>query len=488
MTMQSNALGYDEQVFVWGGWSVLKGLVPYRDFMEWKPPIVFFSHALALKLFGFAGMHFRYFFLLLALTSVVALVASLIQRGADKAVCAAFGLGIVQLFLYPGYHEASLADTESIGLSYYYLGVAALIANTRFRKIAEALGGIFLSCCVLSKEPFAPCVVATWAACYFAVNERFSRRSAFAYLKSTTLGVGIVVGALAVYMVPTGSMSAYLSLVGRYATMFRDPQKGYCVLLGGFRATGHTWSDFNTQFQVVRAQFLNPATLGMFAPFFAASLVLVPRRSWALFAVAGVAFAAGLYGVTTTKCFFMHYYVMGQSGVTFFLALGADALGRQLTRFSPGARMWAQTAVLLMLAVQVWPRVDAVTVVAKDGPAFVEPAAGLVDFIRANSTPEDKIFTTGPPGLYVHVERLAAIRGCTIIDELIPAMPGETDEEKLRPLYNELVKGQPKIVFLDPEHGPRKLRHMAAAITPFLNTFNYKKVNETLYLRSDGSP
>jgi hypothetical protein len=482
-TLQANPLGYDEQVFVWGGWSILKGLLPYRDFMEWKPPIVFLSHALALKLFGFEGMRFRYFFLLLAVTSVLALVASLIKRGGDKVICAAFGLGFMHLFLYPGYHEASLADTESIGLSYYYLGVAALIANTRFRKIAEVVGGIFLTCCVLSKEPFAPCVVATWASCYFIVYDRFSRRSAIAYLKTTTLGVGILVGALCLYMVPTGSMSAYVSLVGRYATMFRDPQKGYCVILGGFRASGHAWADFNAQFQIVRSQFLNPVTLGSLAPFFAASLILVPRRSWALFVTSFLALAGGLYGVTTTKCYFMHYYVMGQSGLVFFLAVGADTLGRQLTRLSPGARLWAQAAVILSVAVQVWPRVDAAPTSPQDGPPFAEPLPGVADFIRANSTAEDKIFTTGPPGLYVFVDRLPAIRGCTIIDELIPAMPGETDDEKLRPLYEELVKGKPKVVFLDPEHGNRKLRHMAAAITPFLNTFNYKKINETLYLR-----
>jgi hypothetical protein len=233
----------------------------------------------------------------------------------------------------------------------------------------------------------------------------------------------------------------------------------------------------------MRGQFINPATLGFVAPFFAASVTLLPRRSWALFVSALLAVVAALYGVTTTRCFFMHYYVLGQSGLVFFLALGADALGRQVRRLSPGARRWTQTAVLLAMAVHVWPRVDSVTTVVKDGPPYAEPAPGLLAFIEANSSPADKIVTTGPPGLYIAADRLAAIKGCAIIDELIPAMPGETDEEKLRPLYEELVKGQPKIVFLDPALGHRKLRHYAAAIMPFLNTFQYKKVNETLYLR-----
>src|SRR5690348_3761350 len=59
--MIGNPLGYDEQFFMWGGWSVLKGLAPYRDFIEFKPPMTFLSHALALKLFGFENERFRYF-------------------------------------------------------------------------------------------------------------------------------------------------------------------------------------------------------------------------------------------------------------------------------------------------------------------------------------------------------------------------------------------------------------------------------------------
>jgi hypothetical protein len=488
MTYQANPLGYDEQVFVWGGWSILKGLVPYRDFLEWKPPVVFFTHALALKLFGFAGCHFRYFFLLLSLISVLALVASLIERGGDMVICSAFGLAVVKLLLLPGFHDSSLADTESIGTAYYYLGVAALIAKTRFRKAAEIVGGMLLACCTLSKEPFAPCVLATWASCYFLVNDRLDRRLVIDYVKHTTIGVGIVVGALCLYMIPTGSMSAYLSLASRYGNMFSDPKKGYCVLVTGFQFSGFMWLDVQMALRIMRGQFLNVATLGFLTPFAAASLVLVPRRSWALFATSFLAMVAALYGVAASRCFFLHYYMIAESGLVFFLAVGVDSLGRCVRRFSPNFRRWAQAAVALAMAVQVWPSVVAVpeAAISWEGPPFMsfgEPAPGLTQFILANSTPQDKIFTTGPPGLYVIVDRLAAIRGCTIIDELIPAMPGETDEEKLRPLYDELVKGQPKIVFLDPEHGNRKVRHLAAAIMPFLSTFHYKKVSDALYLR-----
>src|SRR5580704_12961595 len=66
-----NAMEYDEGFFVWCGWSLLKGLVPYRDFIEFKPPVLFLTHALALALFGFPGLGYRRFFAIFPLGALL---------------------------------------------------------------------------------------------------------------------------------------------------------------------------------------------------------------------------------------------------------------------------------------------------------------------------------------------------------------------------------------------------------------------------------
>ena len=485
--MLGNPLGYDEQFFMWGGWSVLKGLAPYRDFIEFKPPMTFLTHAIALKIFGFQSERFRYFFFALALTSILALTASLVKRGADIALSTALALGVVSYFVHPVYHEAFLADTESIGLSYYLWGVAFLIANTRYRTAAEILGGVFMTFCGLSKEPFIPCVVATWATCYILVYGAFSRRAALFYLKNTTAGVGLVVAALSLYMIPTGAMSAYIATVRGYFTMFRDANKGYCVLIGMFQPTGYgLLADLPSQIRRIQRDFFNVATLAPLAPFFVASLVFTLRRSKILFLSSLLTLLFALYGITASHCYFSHYYLMGQAGIFFFLAVGVDSAGAKIAASRDDVKLWVRSAILLNTLLLIWPTVEnAPPAAVLSNRPLAEPYPGLFEYIRANSTPGDKIFTTGPPSLYVYTDRVAAVRESSIIDELVPAMPGETDSEKLRPLYEQLVRNRPKIVFLDPEHGHRKYRHLTAAIMPFLAEFKYTKVNDLLYLRTN---
>ena len=108
------------------------------------------------------------------------------------------------------------------------------------------------------------------------------------------------------------------------------------------------------------------------------------------------------------------------------------------------------------------------------GRPWSEPVPGAFEFIRKNTVPSDRIFTTGPPVLYPETNRVSAVRESNIIDEILGSYEGKTDEERLRPIYLQLVKNKPKVVILDPENGHRKGRHMQALLIPFLTEFKYK--------------
>jgi hypothetical protein len=165
------------------------------------------------------------------------------------------------------------------------------------------------------------------------------------------------------------------------------------------------------------------------------------------------------------------------------MAIGLDCMTGPLAAMARPARVYVWLVAAGAVALVAWPRYEAERVVTHVTGPLSEPIPGIIEFIEKNSAPSDRIFTTGPPHLYVYTDRLSALRESNITDEVVDAYDGATDEERLRPLYDELVKNMPKIVVTDPERADRKVRYMKWLVSPFLTKFDYRKVRENVYVR-----
>jgi hypothetical protein len=170
----------------------------------------------------------------------------------------------------------------------------------------------------------------------------------------------------------------------------------------------------------------------------------------------------------------------------FFFLVCADSMTQQLAHAPASMRWFVGSVFLATVVVFNWTRYET----ERDGrphqfPPLTDPVPGVFEFVAQNSAPTDKILTTGPPGLYMHVNRLSAVRESSFLDEFLLYYQGNNDVEKVAHIRAQLVKNRPKIVIVDPEHGDRKRRHMAALVTPFLTEFNYKQAGTYFYLRPD---
>jgi hypothetical protein len=476
----------DETYFVWGGWSITKGLIPYRDFIEFKPPLAFLTHALAIALYGFKSFQYRWFFLWFPMSSLIALHGALLSRRVDRLCALALILGLTQLWVNPQFHDVALSDTESIGLAYYFLGLACLIARTPSDGWLRVLGGAFFVASVLSKEPFLPCVVLTWAGCFLLDHHRSPtfRSDARLYTKRTAIGAAVVVVCLCLYMIPTGAMGPYLSMVRGYARLHRDPAQSYCVLLGRFHPTNTRFGDLKTEYQHARMEFLNLKVLGYLVPFAVAFLVFAWRRSRLLFVTAVGAFLFAMYAVTASNCQWKHYYNMTMSGVAFVLVVGLDSMQPALT--ASAVRRYVGWVLIASVLVVLVPRLR---FESKDfgKRTFAEfkkdPAPGALAAVARYTGPADRVFTSGLPSFYVQTGRRSAIRESAIVDEALGYYEGKTDDEKLAPLRAELERNMPKIVVTDPLFRNRLRRTNRTLIFPFLTAHHYTEIGPSVWLR-----
>ena len=272
-------LDADESRFVWGGWCITKGLAPYRDFLEFKPPFVFLTHALALKLFNYHAFGYRQFFAYFPLASLVALQVAMLSRGIDRWLTLALVLGVVHLWVSKALHDVALTDSESIGLTYYWFGLAFLLLKSRMKGFTNAVGAAFLMVGVLSKEPYLPVVVLTVVAC-FLLRERTSNvaRNAKRYMKWTAIGAAFVVVALCVYLARSGGLIPYVKMMRVYYRYYQDNTQSYCVVIGRFHPTTRL-NDMWRQWEKARREFLNRQTLGYLLPLGIGALVFTARRS-----------------------------------------------------------------------------------------------------------------------------------------------------------------------------------------------------------------
>jgi len=482
--IMKSGLGYDEQLFAWGGWSITQGLRPYVDFLEFKPPMIFISYALALWTFGERNTDFRIFFSIFAAISTLALHASLLSRRMNRAVSTALVSALVFAWVNPSFHDNALGDAESIGLSFYFLGVAALLANTsKYRGYFQAIGGFLLACAVFSKEPFAGAVVGTWLSLFFLVYGTANfRKNAFRYFMFTGIGVAALLLALSAYMIPTGSMAAYVRMIEGYARLYRNPETSICVVFG--RWTPSTpFQELKAQAKYIHEQFFNAATIGYLTPFFLASVIFIWRQSRVLFAAALATALLALYSVTATNCQWPHYYNMALSGMFLFFIVGADRMSAELVQSNSVVRRGVGALLVAVIAMFSFPRIrsELHSWPYQFQPQRV-PLPGILEFVAENSAPGDKILTTGPPLIYMYTHRQGAVREI-ILDEFLILYPGNTDVERVSGLREQLVRNRPKIVIMDPVFEDRKVRHMDALFVPFFRDFGYKKAGEYYYVR-----
>jgi hypothetical protein len=484
--IMKSGLGYDEQLFAWGGWSITQGLRPYIDFLEFKPPMVFITYAMAIWTFGEKNTDFRIFFSLFAALSVIAIHVSLLSRRMNRAISTALVSALVFAWVNPGYHDNALGDAESIGLSFYFLGVAALIANVpKYRRYLQAIGGFFLACTVFSKEPYAGAVVGTWVSVFLLdYGTTDFRKNALQYFKRTGIGVAALLLVLCAYLIPTGSMAAYIHMVEGYAALYRNPSTSICVVFGRW-APSTPLRELKAQAKYIHEQFFNTATIGYLTPFFVASVVFLWRESRVLFAASSATALLALYSVTATNCQWPHYYNMALSGMFLFFVIGADRMNAELLSTGALIRGYVGAMLVAVIAIFSFPRVHSEL---RNWPYHFQPmwvpVSGVLEFVAANSSPGDRILTTGPPLIYMYTHRYGAVREI-ILDEFLMLYPGNTDVDRVRGLREELLKNRPKIVILDPLFEERKRRHMEALFVPFFRDFGYQKVGDYYYVRPD---
>jgi hypothetical protein len=476
-------IAYDEHFFLIEGWSVLKGQIPYRDFQEFKPPVIFFVHALAIKLFGMEGLGYRKFLALLSLVSFLALAVALLSRRVHRLIVVAALMLMINHFYDDGLHNEVINDAETLALDFFMLGAGVLLTRTKWERTQQVLGGALLALSPLSKEPMAFATALAWLSLLLLCRiESGSKNAAKRFALFTIAGVASVAVTWLVYMLATRSLSWYilqLKLSFAYTENY-----AYQLRWGKRNPPGGLLAEMYRRLTFL---YVNLPHLGVFIPFFLALLTLPGKRRLMIIGAAAT-FLASLYAVSVGGGYAGRYFIMAMTGTFFCAALGAIALDALSKRWRRDLSVGAGAACVALAFATTWPRfrTEWKSYATYKPPPQLVPQSDI-DFVLAHTSPGDKIWTTDDPLLCIYTDRENAFRGGIVLDEIIEYYPGNTDKERLSVIRQGLEENRPKlVVFGDSMVSARRKRRYHKVLTvPFLRDGGYIRLNDRFYKRPD---
>jgi len=479
----------DEGYFIFYGWLIKGGHVPYRDFIEPKPPVIFFANALGLFFFGLKGFLFRIVPTVIAVISIAFLLAAMIKRQVATWLAVLLTAQVALWLLGDQFHDSGLNDSETYGFAFTLLGfsigaMGSSLQARRSRIATSLLSGICFGLAVLSKELFVLSVIPAWLLSARRIDEPWDWRQ---HLISAGGGIGVGLSFLA-YLVARSALPSYLDTI-KFSRIFAA---NYCFDIGrfpkvsGFELLRHSWS-------MLHDQLYSLSHLGFILALWAALPLLVfqkiaIRTTAFKILIAASAVLLGIVAISVGYCFWRHYYLMGTMGLLLLSLLGAEAL----SKFLRGRNAWlALVAYVVLLALFAFVAKTPIQklLAEKHLPAPVVPVDPVaVEAINQHSKPGDYILDTDSALLYVMTNRKSPLPIVGFTDEFLAAgTEARLPSMQIAHLRAKLEQHLPKVCYFSSPYRPRQETYHRLLFDPFLQDHHYVRINDSLWYLPDGA-
>jgi hypothetical protein len=478
----------DEEAFIWYGSLIADGLVPYRDFFEPKPPVIFFANAIGLGFFGANGPWFRLVPTAVAIVSLLFFYLAMTKRRVIPWLAALLTAQGGLWLMGADFHDGSLNDTETYGFAFTLLGFSlASLSNSLkdgFGRIAlQVLGGVSLGLAVLSKELFLFSVIPAWLMAARRVDLGGWDWRNLLWSAVGGIGVGLL---FVIYLLYHSALIRYFEL----AKFYKAFAVNYCMDVGRFpRLSGvallkPSWKMLNEALYNFHQLAFVLALWALGLPFliFKRRVKLMVRL--AEFGIPVIAVGLGMLAISAGYCFWRHYFLMGMTGLLLLCMVGLEGISGFLSKRSWPVSVLATAA---LAALFFWVAREPTRQVAAAPTAFASPTWDpiVIETIERHSKPGDYVLSTQEMFLYVALNRRAPLGTQMFLDEVLPYVSVGNPTLSMEALRNDLEKHLPKVCFFGSWIRSRQQRFHQELFDPLLVKYHYVQVNDRLWYLPD---
>jgi hypothetical protein len=475
---------FDEQGFIWFGWLLKNGSIPYRDFFEPKPPVIFLANALGL-VFGLKDYLFRIVPTTVAISSILIFYLAMIKRLVVPWLAILLTAQLALWLLGGDFHDTGLNDAETYGFAFCVFGFSLGSLSTSLRSGAgriafQVLGGICFGLAVLSKELFVLSVLPAWL--LVARRQEDGGRDWRQLLISAAGGVAVGISFL-IYLIAHSALGGYLDVI-QAARLFAA---SYYLEVGRFpRVSGMAvlWPSW----KMLNEQLYNFGHLAFVLALWAVLLILFRRRSNTLpkrleLTIAIVAVFCGMVAVSIGHCFWRHYFLMGTTGLLLLSVLGVEVLSGYLEQRRPWVSALSFIGLFGMFLFVAWSPTGVMLAGKYEG--YRLPWEPLVtETIERHSKPGDYILETGGYLIYPAMDRKYPF---AVTPEFAPYLRTLKRTMRMESLREELEKNLPRVCSFAGGEFPEQKIWREHLYDPLLLKYHYVKVNDELWYLPDAN-
>jgi hypothetical protein len=305
--------GYDQAIFSVGGEMVLKhGAIPYRDFLDTKPPLIFYIYAVSSQLFGHHEWSIRIFDLLCQIAASIYFFKILKRyfnsRTAALTVC-------ITILIYAGVGFWHTAQVESFAVIPSLLLLDVTLRVKESNRSNVFILGLFagIASAVLFLLKFT-LITGVFASVIFILLQKKDKNTTLRYLLGLTSSFVILLAGYILYLKFTGSLEYFLQNI-RWVSSYAQIEP----LLG--RDTIAT-----QYFTLFPERLISTITLSFFVLGCAGIAVYLRNlsrdRSQPIFGLLALTWGLQLIGVLAERKLFQYQYLRATWAFAPFIVMG----------------------------------------------------------------------------------------------------------------------------------------------------------------------
>jgi hypothetical protein len=466
----------DSGVFLYAGWRLREGEVPYADVWDHKPPLIYFINAAGLALGG--GSVWGVWALeWVSLSAVCLLAFRLLAKNFDpwaSAVSLLLMLGVFSLLILGG----NFTTEYALPLQFACFSLATFLREEQTDRRRTFLIGVFGACLFLLKQNLIGVPAVIMAFRVVSLWRKNRKNSILPEAGAFTLGAGLVILPVLAFFASNGALAVMWDAAFRFNQYYAETGIVSCLktLVHGLEA-------------VSQAGFGILGLAGWSAGIWLlASKAEIFRRDNAWLAAAFVALPVEFLLTVLPGRFEIHYFLSVLPGMCIFTALALWALFRGTSFHESSPRLRFFTAALLAA---FFIATSATALVNRIGPYRTNDWSDVAVFIESHSTPADSVLFWGAEtGLNFTTQR----RSPTKYAYLYPLYrTGYASEEMISNFIHDL-QIHPPLWIVDTENPMTPFLEIpmdTSAEAAFREWFdkNYEKTDEihgyTFYRRND---